>query len=196
MSIAMLSCHASLVVLATCLTFTGRLAAQPASNPAFKVALNPGRTWTLGPDKVTFDTSFPCARLNECELREEGTFSLLIQPENRPINHSPWFAFKVSAPQQTQIVAHLRCDSGSIRYRPKISTDGVHWIVLPPESFQLRSRPDAREGILHLDVGPEPLWVAAQELVSSETLEAWGRTLARLPFVTRAEIGRSLADRP
>jgi murein tripeptide amidase MpaA len=47
-----------------------------------------------------------------------------------------------------------------------------------------------------LDVGPEPLWVAAQEIVSSDALEAWGRTLAHLPFVTRTEIGRSLASRP
>jgi cytosolic carboxypeptidase protein 6 len=192
----MLSCRSSLVVLAGCLIFAERLAAEPPSNPAFKVAISPGRTWTFGRDKVTFDTNFPCARLSECELRDDGTFSLLIQPENRPINHSPWFAFKVSAPEQTRITVHLRCDSGAIRYTPKISTDGVHWIALPAESFQLRSRPDARDAILHLDVGPEPLWVAAQELVSSDALESWGRTLARLPFVTRAETGRSVAGRP
>src|SRR5687768_2560230 len=64
---------------------------------AIKVTVTPGRTWTFGPDQVTFDTNFPRARLNECEQLPGGEFELLIRPENKPINHSPWFAFKVSA---------------------------------------------------------------------------------------------------
>jgi hypothetical protein len=184
------------VTIAAGLFLAGPLAAEPPSNPAFKVEISATRHWTHGPDKVVFDADFPCARLSDCELRDDGTFSLLIKAENRPINHSPWFAFKVSAARPTQITAHLRCDSGSIRYTPKISTDGIHWISLPAESFQLRSRPEAKDGVLQLNVGPQPLWVAAQEIVSSDMLEAWGRTLARLPFVTSAEIGPSLAGRP
>src|SRR5687768_10030135 len=79
------------------------LRAEPPS-AAIKVTVTPGRTWTFGPDEVTFDTNFPRARLNQCEQLESGEFSLLIQPENKPINHSPWFAFKVSAAKKRQIV--------------------------------------------------------------------------------------------
>jgi len=165
-------------------------------NNAIKVAVTPGRTWTFGPDQVTFDTNFPRARLNECEQLPNGEFSLLIQPENKPINHSPWFAFKVSAAKKREIVLVLRAEDGSIRYRPKVSADGRHWINLPAESFQLSQRPQAGQGIVTLEVGPEPTWVAAQELVSGEELEAWSRTLERLPFVTRSEIGRSIENRP
>jgi murein tripeptide amidase MpaA len=171
------------------------LQAQPPS-AAIKVAVTAGRTWTFDPDKVTFDTNFPRARLNECEQTPDGEFALLIQPENKPINHSPWFAFKVSAAKQRQVVLRLRAEGGSIRYRPKISTDCRHWISLPAESFQLSQRPDAGQGILTLEIGPEPIWVAAQELVSGEELEEWSRTLERLPFVTRSEIGRSIENRP
>lgn len=158
--------------------------------------MTPGRTWTFGPDNVTFDTNFPRARLNECEQLPDGSFALLIQPENKPINHSPWFAFKVSAAKQRQVVLILRAEDGSIRYRPKVSTDGRHWISLPAESFQLSQRPEAGQGLLTLEVGPEPIWVAAQELVSREELEAWSSALERLPFVTRSEIGRSIENRP
>jgi hypothetical protein len=171
------------------------LQAEPQS-AAIKVTVTPGRTWTFDPDKVTFDTKFPRARLNECLQLPDGDFELVTRPENKPINHSPWFAFKVSAAKKRQVVLHLRAENGSIRYRPKVSSDGRHWIALPAESFQLSQRPEAGKGILTLEVGPEPIWVAAQELVSGEELEAWSRTLERLPFVTRSEIGRSIENRP
>lgn len=170
--------------------------AQRAGNEAIKVTVSPGRIWSFEGSDVQFDTTFPRARLSEIEHQEGNTFSLVVRPENKPINYSPWFAFKVSAKREKQLVLHLKCEGGAIRYRPKISTDGRHWITVPAESFQLAERPEAKQGILTLEVGPEPLWVAAQELVSREDLEAWSRSLERLPFVTRSEIGRSLLDRP
>ena len=132
------------------------LQAEP-TNPAIKVTVTPGRTWTFGPDHVTFDTQFSRARLNECEQLPSGEFSLLIQPENKPINHSPWFAFKVSAAKKREVVLILRAENGSIRYRPKVSTDGRHWVSLPAESFHLSQRPNAGQGILTLEIGPEPI---------------------------------------
>jgi len=173
-----------------------KLWAEQPINAAVKLTVTPGRTWSLGPDKVVFDTTFPRARLSECELLGNGEFSLLIRPENKPINHSPWFAFKVSAEKATKVAVRLRCEGGSVRYRPKISFDGVRWVALPAESFHLSQRPEPAQAILHLEVGPEPLWVAAQELVSREELEAWSQSLERLPFVTRAKIGESILGHP
>lgn len=184
-----------LSVVAVIQVDTMLLAQSPVAGEV-KVTLTPGRTWTLGPDQVTFDTNFARARLSECELLDDGEFSLLIQPENKPINHSPWFAFKVSAARKREIVLRLRAEGGSIRYRPKISTDGRRFVELPAEAFQLSQRPMANQGILTLEVGPEPLWVAAQELVSREELEGWGKTLEQLPFVTREQIGQSMQGRP
>ncbi len=80
--------------------------------------------------------------------------------------------------------------------RPKMSLDGIHWLELPRESFQLAARPESNQGILTLEVGPEPLWIAAQEFVSRDELETWSRNLERLPFVNRSEIGRSIAGTP
>lgn len=185
-----------LAIVLTSALATGALRGQESDNPAIKVTVTPGRTWTFGADEVTFDTRFQRARLNECEMTADGQFTLWTRPENKPINHSPWFAFKVSAARTRQITVHLRCAEGSIRYRPKISTDARRWVALPAEAFQLSQRPDANQGLLTLEIGPEPLYVAAQEFVSRDELEEWGRTLEQLPFVTRAEIGRSILGTP
>ena len=185
------------VFVASCaLHIGGKLRAEPPINSAVKVTITPGRTWTLGPENVVFDTTFSRARLSECELLDSGEFSLLIRPENKPINYSPWFAFKVSAGKPTNIVVRLRCEGGSVRYRPKISRDGERWVSLPAEAFHLSQRPEPAQAIVNLEVGPEPLWVAAQELVSREELEAWSQSLERLPFVTRAKIGESILGQP
>lgn len=193
--------HAAILVLCNLGVSDYPLFAEPPTNPAIKVTLTPGRTWTFDSDKsstnkIIFDTTFTRARLNDCEQLENGEFSLLIRPENKPINYSPWFAFKVSAAKPTTITARLRCEGGAIRYRPKMSLDGIHWLELPRESFQLAARPESNQGILTLEVGPEPLWIAAQEFVSRNELEAWSRNLERLPFVTRSEIGRSISGTP
>ena len=187
---------AALTVLLQSTLLIGDLPAQLTDDPAIKVTVTPPQTWTFGPDQVTFDTHFPRARITDCEMTADGEFTLWTRPENKPINHSPWFAFKVSAARPRQITVHLRCAEGSIRYRPKISTDGRRWISLPAEAFQMSQRPQANQGLLTLKIGPQPLYVAAQEFVARDELEEWGRTLEQLPFITRAEIGRSIRGAP
>jgi cytosolic carboxypeptidase protein 6 len=118
----------------------------------------------------------------------------VTSPENRPINGSPWFAFRVRATTAKAISIRVSCDGTRLRYIPKISVDGARWITLPAEAFTLGPKND--EGTLRVDVGPEPLWIAAQEIISGDVLESWSRSLERLPFVTRAEIGRSVGGRP
>lgn len=152
------------------------------------------REFAFAADGVTFDARFPSARLDQCRRTAPDTFAAVITPENKPINPSPWFAFSVRANERKTIVVHLHCEGGPLRYRPKISIDGRSWITLPEEAFSAGE--SNGDGVIRLEVGPEPLWVSAQELIGVEQLEAWSRALDRLPFVTRAEIGRSLQDRP
>lgn len=144
--------------------------------------------WSF-PGGVVFAADFPGARLTECAALGEREFGLVIRPENLPVNNSPWFFFQVTAAQPAELRVRLRCQGGSLRYLPKISTDGVRWVPLPEECYQ--QAPDAKEALLRLEAGPEPLWVAAQEPVSTQELHAWTRTLERLPFVTHRTFGAS-----
>lgn len=171
------------------------IAAEPkAAPPRTEVVPAPRRAWEFPADAVTFDSDFSAARLSQCERTGTDAYTVVTSPENRPINASPWFAFRVRATTAKSISVRVVCEGVRLRYIPKISVDGRNWVALPSEAFTSGPKPD--EGTLRLDVGPEPLWVAAQEMVSVEVLESWSRTLERLPFVTRAEIGRSLGGRP
>lgn len=162
--------------------------------PVTPVAPPVRREFAFAADGVTFDARFASARLDQCRRTAPDTFAVTITPENTPINPSPWFAFSVRAATAKTIVVDLHCEGGPLRYRPKISIDGHSWITLPAEAFTPGERNS--DGRLRLEVGPEPLWVAAQEIIGVAQLEAWSRALERLPFVTRAEIGRSLQGRP
>lgn len=147
-----------------------------------------------GGDGVVFDTRFAGARLDECRADAPGEYTVVVRPENRPINDSAWFAFKVSAATARTITVRLQVEGGAMRYLPKISSDGLAWFPLPAEAYARGA--NAGEGILRLEVGPAPLWIAAQEMVSTERLTAWARTLERLPYVTRGEFGRTHLGQP
>lgn len=150
--------------------------------------------WCFAETGVTFDATFPRARLNDCELIGKEEYGLVIRPENLPVNDSAWFAFKVSSAKEAPITVRLRCQGGSVRYRPKISTDGTQWVMLPAEAYE--AGPGENECTLRLELGPQALWVAAQELVSREEMTAWAHTLERLPYVSTREFGKSIQGRP
>ncbi len=190
-------CRGALLCLA--LAFTVPLpaanapAAAPAHPPRTPVVAAPARTWEFAEDGVVFDSQFPAARLSECTRLGPGAYAVTSEPENRPINPSPWFAFRVRAERPRPVSIRINTATARLRYVPKVSVDGRRWITLPAEAFVRGERED--EGTIRIDVGPEPLWVAAQEIVSGEDLDSWGRSLESLPFVARREIGRSVGGR-
>lgn len=110
------------------------VACAPESAPPAADA-GPGRRWAFA-DCVVFEADFPGARLSACEALPDGGYGLVIRPENLPVNNSPWFYFRVSAATSQTLQVRLRCQGGSLRYIPKISTDGVHWVTLPAEAHE------------------------------------------------------------
>jgi len=146
--------------------------------------------WVFPEEQVRFDTRFPRARLTECEALGDGKFGLVVRPENLPVNNSPWFAFQVSCEVERKVTLRLRVQGGNLRYRPKVSVDGLTWVTLTEEAYQ---QDEAREEcVLKLEVGPRALWVAAQELVSTQEMLDWAGALERLPFVQGTTFGRSV----
>lgn len=141
---------------------------------------------------VTFDAEFEGARLSDCILEGDGQYRIVIRPENEPVNNSAWYAFRVSAKTPQTLTIHLTYEGGKHRYHPKISTDGITWRRLSGERYQRKDRTVA----LQVDVGPDALWIAAQEMIGLAELNAWMDGIARLPFVGESVIGHSVADRP
>jgi cytosolic carboxypeptidase protein 6 len=151
------------------------------------------RTFRL--DGLSASNHFAGARLNGFERIGEGHYRALIEPENTPINNSPWYAFQLWAetPQEIRLTLAY-AEPGSHRYYPKLSRDGQSWTPLDSSRF---SR-DTTTGTatMRLALTPEPLYVAGQELISAATAYAWEDSLASLPGVRKARAGYSTLGRP
>lgn len=168
-------------------------AAAESAQPAPDSQPTPGRFHF--PDAgVTFDADFPGAKLDDCTRISHDRYQITIRPETTPINNSPWYAFQVRSEPPRSLTLWLAYEEGSHRYVPRISRDGRSWQRLDARHY--RYERDQRQAILELDAEREPLWVAAQELITAADYDAWTTKLASLPHVTRSELGRSVDGRP
>lgn len=143
---------------------------------------------------VHIDLSFSSARLNSCKQTGDAIFSVSTAPENVPINPSPWYAFKLYAENPQDITVYLHYPLSRHRYLPKISSDGVNWRPIAEQDFQLLFDGNAIK--MRLDVGPQALWVAAQEIVDNRFYDEYTRELDKLEFLDRQILGLSAEGRP
>lgn len=152
-------------------------------------------------DRIYSSNQFEGARLNGM-VRISDTLIALITPENTPINGSPWYAFKIWSAMDKEIYLKLTyLDGYEHRYYPKLSRDGLNWTELDSIDYFAEDimNPEGKlsEHVsMKLRIGPDTLWVSAQELITSKPIYAWEENLAVKPFVTLTEIGKSRQGRP
>ena len=165
------------------------LLAQPV-----KAELQVRQTWHFADTDVWFSNEFSGARLNACVPMGSNEFTIVISPENTPINPSPWYAFKVWSSQQRTIRVNLSPTYESRFPRARLSTDGAYWKVIEREKFS--SSAETHVATMTLEVGPKPLWVAAQEMIGVQELNAWTDVKCQLPFARSNVVGFSIEGRP
>ena len=141
---------------------------------------------------VVIDRGFAGGAFAAARALSDTEFEVTIRPENVPINNSAWYAFRVTADPPRTIRVTLRYQNGRHRYPPRISRDGVCWTLLPDEAIEA----ERQVAILQLDVDSEPLWVAAQELLTGREINAWMAEIAAHAFAEKSQIGQSLEGRP
>ncbi|UTW45740.1 succinylglutamate desuccinylase/aspartoacylase family protein [bacterium SCSIO 12696] len=145
-------------------------------------------------DDVSFDANFPTGRIDGCQQTAENQFELTIEPESLPAHHSPWYAFKVTSQQEKTILVTLNYTEKSHRYAPKTSPDKKVWTLVP--EAQVAELNDGKSVRIELAAGPQPLYVAGQEIIDNDDYEQMETLLAQKPFVTRTQIGNSEQGRP
>ena len=155
---------------------------------AAAAAESAGRNWRFEASDLVVDADFDGAAVSEASARDADTVEVHIRPENTPINNSAWYAFRLSAERARPITLRLVYHNGRHRYRPKLSRDGEVWEEIAADAYQ----PRREEAELRIEVGPEPLWVAAQELWNVARLEAWMDRIAEHSAVTDETVGLSL----
>ncbi len=139
------------------------------------------------------DNRFDGARLNDFEHIKDEHYRATISPENKPINPSPYYAFKLWSNDNKSITLELNYTDSRHRYTPKISRNGEDWTLLPDSLFALAA--DSVNATLFLEIASDTLWIAAQEIQNSTHVREWCETIAQHQNATFSVIGKSKLGR-
>ncbi len=141
---------------------------------------------------------FEGARLNGAARTNDTLITLLITPENTPVNNSPWYAFKIWSEKACGLYVHITYPEGvTHRYFPKMSRDGLNWTPLDSSRcFSTMKTTEKGEVVpvdltFQLTIDRDTSWISAQELLTSLQLERWIRHLETRPYVSDTIIGKS-----
>lgn len=159
--------------------------------------------FSLDNESVFFSNDLQGGRLNGITQTGDDTFTLIINPENEPINPSPWYAFKVWSTTARDIKVYYTYQNAKSRYFPKLSKDGLSWSVLDSADYTEFEKGTADFGPgslpenieISLSISPDTLWVAAQELQTTNQVYAWMDELAMQKDITTQSIGLSKEGR-
>ncbi|WP_373511617.1 M14 family metallopeptidase [Persicitalea sp.] len=142
---------------------------------------------------VSASNKFNGARLNDFKAENDSTFTVTIEPENTPINPSPWYAFKLWSETPRKIYLNINYQNGKHRYLPKLSMDGKSWTDL--DSNQIAERGGNVQ--FPLNLSQDTLWIAGQELFTTDHLQEWlGEMKRNNPETKVSTYGKSKLGRP
>ena len=142
-------------------------------------------------DDVIFDAAFNGARLDSVETLGGDKYIAHINPAFEPVNKSPYFAFGITANSKKEIELQLDYGSYKHRYIPKLSLDKKSWNKIEASKIKI----DTTTGIatLKLTVFPQKLYVAAQEIETSEDTYTWlDSILSKHQFLKKEIAGKTV----
>ena len=154
------------------------------------------KTYKVG-NGIYLSNNFDGARLNGVALTAPNEVTVLITPENTPINESPWYAFKIWSDTPQQIQLKITYPEGvAHRYNPKLSKDGKNWAEADSLHYDadFESNGENESPLFcsfNLDINKDTTWVAAQELITSTDIHTWAEQLSALPFVLNNQLAKS-----
>ncbi|MEM9858474.1 MAG: M14 family metallopeptidase [Bacteroidota bacterium] len=141
---------------------------------------------------VTVDNTFPGARLNDFIQINDSLYQVIISPENKPINLSPWYSFKIKSESKKQIYLHLKYTFGKHRYYPDYSTNGKEWYPLDSTRYHIYENDST---VFQLNLDQNELWISAQELMTSEDNDDWIKSIENNPEISVQSYGESREGR-
>lgn len=153
------------------------------------------REWKFWGSGLTFDNQFDGARVNQVNQEASNLYQIWIEPENVPINPSPWYAFRIRAERDKRFTVHLTYgDDANHRYYPKVSADRKNWV--PVDSTNVLRNINGKELYVVLDMkAGETLYLAGQEVINSADVLAWAEALQQHPNVSLQTVGQSKLGR-
>ena len=158
-----------------------------------EISLQHKRIIYFSDSKIYTSNEFTGARLNDFYRENDSVYFAYINAENKPINGSPWYAFKLWAEKQQEIYLSLKYSGYSHRYVPKLSSDGINWQAFDTTMIAIDTI--AKTATFKITIPTDTLWISAQELITSDYYRKWEDKIAALPFVNKKTIGKSSEGR-
>ncbi|HBQ58953.1 MAG TPA: hypothetical protein DD671_04835, partial [Balneolaceae bacterium] len=163
-----------------------------------EITIQPKRIIGAGDPKVWISNEFEGARVNDFYAVNDSLFEVFIEPENAPINNSPWYAFKIWS--DTVRMAEIRMNYMDARHRyvPKL----LSWVE-PDSSWQQQMElpveydSAAATATFEILLAPDPVIISAQPLHTSSLLtnELKQRDVLEKSFTEIRTAGRSKLGR-
>lgn len=163
-----------------------------------EIVLQEKQTWIFPETGLTVDNEFDGARLNAIRRTNDTLYTVRIEPENAPINPSPWYAMRFKSDREQTITVRLTYPPNvRHRYFPQTSSDRVSWA--PADSSGVRVGPGQFTADVRLDLhANEVRYLAGQEVINSTDVADWLDGLNARYNVVRAfsagesKLGRNL----
>lgn len=166
----------------------------PVDTQTRPVVMQEKKKYIFHAPRVTIDNLFNGARLNSALAENDSVIKAYVLPENTPINPSPWYAFRISSERPQRVYLRLSYGKYKHRYPPKFSLDLTSWTPIDAKTLLFNS--DSTEVLFPVQASKRPLFVAAQEVVSSRMVQDWCKAMARHADVVVDIIGKSAGKRP
>ena len=163
-----------------------------------EILIQPKRAIGVDSPKVWVSNEFEGARMNDFYAVNDTVYEVFIEPENFPINNSPWFAFK--AWSDTIRLANIKLNylDATHRYIPKVQS----WVQSESswkEQMELPVSYDSAAGTATFEMllTPDPVIISGQPLHTSSGLKPSleERGVIGKEYVNMSEAGKSKQGR-
>lgn len=175
--------------------FTGYSYDPPNVTNTLDKEINPQYRRIIGAGEPTIWVSnkFEGARANDFYALNDSTFEVFIEPENAPINNSPWFAFKIWSDVPQSAYIRLNYNHARHRYVPKITiADSIYSIDMRTAVYD-----STRTSLTFpIEVSAKPITVSAQIITDTEYYENWIAEIAEPEYVSVHNFATSKEGNP
>lgn len=144
--------------------------------------------------RVWISNEFAGARVNDVFLSDDSSIVIQVEPENFPINNSPWYAFKVWSDTVRSASIQMQYKEGRHRYVPKLLYRSARSSIWK-EEMKIPAEIDSSTGIARIEVmlAEEPIILSGQPLYTYKGLmdTLRNRSITGHEYTSLSEIGKS-----
>jgi len=166
---------------------------NPVDTTKKNIKIETKKVYELVQNSTYASSDFDGARLNDFKYKNDSTALVIINPENSPINQSPYYAFKAWSRTSKFFYFEFQYPSGfKHRYIPKLKIDNRWNRIDTLNIFK-------KDSIITIKVklNKNPILIAAQEIHNSTNVKEWYTSLTKNKenYVRTKSVGKSVLGR-